>query len=323
MQQVLSLIKSFLSEMGGQIAPEAAVEESRYHLSVADPRPSQGNFFEIPDAPGRRMALQLFQAGRSNTYLIGQITTQNDVRPVHYASVASAILHRADGRLAPYTRPLTADLLLLDLADLDEGEIIERYRQGIEIIDTKPQTSSYKDRRLAAVRESARVQREMQEEGLISCNEQREKGIVIVIDGPLGQINGTLKMPGVVGIVPGDPEVLTGGNSVLACPYKGRTALDLSKKPAVFYMRLRDSYGKNPDFGLLRVELGQTSDGKAPDEQWATDIASLLFRERLPVDPGNEDWDKNIFALQNAAKYIDTLIPPPRVVTTYFGRSTA
>jgi len=147
--------------------------------------------------------------------------------------------------------------------------------------------------------------------------------VLIVIDGPLSQIEGADKMPGVVGVVPAEPEIIGAGNSVLGCPFKARTSLDTGSMPPVFYMRLHDPWGLNPDFGLLRVELGLTSDGKAADEQWATDVASLLIRERLPVEMHARGWDKKIFALQHAAKYIDTLIPPPRVVTTYFGRSIA
>jgi hypothetical protein len=323
MQQVLSLIKGFLVEVGGQLAPEATIEEERYHVAPAEPRPTPGEFFEIPEGPSRRMGLQLFQAGRSRTFLIGQVVTDGDVRPVHYASVASAILRRDNGRLSPFTRPLTADLVLMDLSNIDESEVVERYREGLEIIDTRPATCSYQDRRLAAIGQAARVQREMQEEGLLACNQDREPGVIIAIDGSLSQIEGAAMMPGVVGILPAEPDVLGQANTVLACPFKGRGALDLSASPASFYMRLREPWGRNPDFGLLRVELGTNPDGGPADEQWATDVASLLMKERLPVDPHSVGWDKSLFALAHAARYIDTLIPPPRVVTTYFGRSTA
>ena len=130
MQQVLSLIRGFLGEMGGQLAPEATIEEERYHLAPAEVRPSSGEFFEIADFPTKRMSLQLFQTGRSRTFLIGQIVTDGDVRPVHYASVASAVLHRDNGRLAPYTRPITADLVLIDLAGLDEARGYRAVSQG-------------------------------------------------------------------------------------------------------------------------------------------------------------------------------------------------
>jgi hypothetical protein len=322
MQQVLSLIKDFLSEVGGQLAPEATIEESRYRIASAEPRPSSGEFIQIPDRSSRHMALQLFQTGRSRTFLIGQISTDGDVRPVHYATIASAVLRRDNGRLSPFTRPLTADLVMVDLTNLDEADVIERYREGIEIIDTKPGSKSYKDRRLAAIRESARVQREMQEEGLLACEGNREPGVIIAIDGPLAKIEGALKMRGVVGVIPAEPDGLGESSAILACPYNGRSTLDTSVQPSTFYMRLRDQYGCNPDFGLLRIELALTPDGAQADEAYASDIASLLMRERLPVDPHIEGWDKSIFALRHAARYIDTLIPPPRVITTYFGRST-
>jgi hypothetical protein len=324
MQNVLSLIRAFLAEMGGQLAPEGMPEEELYHPPHAAPRMTTGKFFEIPAKPSRHMALQLFQTGRSRTFLIGKLTTENDVRPIHYASVGSAILNRHDGLLSPYTRPLTADLILLDFKGLDEDkEIIERFREGIEIIDTKPKEPGYKGQRLAAIKESARVQREMMEEGLLALHEGREPGVVVVVDGSLSEIEGAAKTPGVVGLVPADAEVLGEGTTVLECPFGARTALDLVGSPPAFYMRLRDALGYNPDFGLVRVELGLNPDGGPPDETWASDVAALLLAERFPVDLSIDGWDKSIFALLHAGRYIDTLIPPPRVVTTYFGRSTS
>ena len=323
MHQVLSTIRDFLAEIGGHVAPEATIEEDRYHVAPADPRASSAEFYEIPANPSRRLSLQLFQTGLSRTYLIGQLSDGPDIRPVHYATVACAILKRDDRQLAPFLRPLKADLVLVDLSNLDEGDVIERYNGEIEIIDTKPTSSSYMDRRLAAITHAALVKREMQEEGLLACSDHREPGILIGIDGPLSNIHGAAGMPGVIGIVPAEPEVLGPGNAVLGCPFMARSALDSTKSPPAFYLRLRDPAGRNPDFGLMRVELGLTADGGKPDETWASDVASILFKERLPVDTHSRGWDKSIFALQHAGRYIDTLIPPPRVVTTYFGRSTS
>lgn len=324
MQNVLSLIRSFLAEMGGKLAPEGSPEEELYHFSHAEPRMTSGNFFEVPKKTSRPMALQLFQTGRSRTFLIGKIVTDGDVRPVHYASVGSAILSRSDGKLSPYTRPLTADLILLDMSGLeDDTEIIERYREGIEIIDTKPSEAGYKGRRIAAIRQAARVQREMMEEGLLALEEGRETGVVVVVQGSLAGIEGATKTPGIVGLIPADADVLGEGSAVLNCPFGARSALDEVGSPPAFYLRLRDATGYNPDFGLIRVELGMNPDGGPPDEIWASDIASLLLSERFPVDPSKDGWDKSIFALLYAGRYIDTLIPPPGAVTTYFGRSTA
>jgi len=322
MQNVLPLIRGFLAEIGGRISPEATIEEEHYHLPPAEPRMAPGKFFEIPAKPSRPVGLQLFQTGRSRTFLVGKIVTENDVRPVHYASVASAILSRRDGYLSPYTRPLTADIILLDLSGLDEQDTVERYREGIEIIDTKPDEAGYKSRRLAAIREAARVQHEMMEEGLIALHEGREPGVLIVVDGSLSNIEGAAGMPGIIGLVRGDSDTLGEGSSVLECPFGARSALDQVGYPPAFYMRLRDASGYNPDFGLVRVELGLNPDGGPADETWASDVACLVLTERFPVDLSIKGWDKTIFSLLHAGKYIDTLILNPRVVTTYFGRST-
>jgi hypothetical protein len=323
MQNVLSLIRAFLAEMGGELAPEAVPEEDLYDLPPSEPRAVAGQFFQVPSKASRRTALQLFQTGRSRTFLIGKIVTEGDARPVHYASVASAILRRADGSLAPFTRPLTAHLILLDLDGLEDTEVIDRYREGIEIIDTRPEQAGYKARRLAAMRAASRVQREMMEEGLIALHEGREPGVLVVVDASLSGIEGAEDMPGVIGLVPAVADVLGGESVVLGLPFGARSALDTANSPPAFYIRMRDSSGMNPDFGLVRVELGLNPDSGRADEAWASDVASLLMAERLPIDLGAENWDKSIYALLSAAKYIDTLIPSPGVVTTYFGRSTA
>jgi hypothetical protein len=324
MQNVLSLIRGFLAEMGGNLAPEATIEEEHYQLHHAEPRMAPDNFFEIPEKTSRAMALQLFQTGISRTFMIGKIVTDNDVRPVHYASVASTILSRTDGQLAPFTRPLTADLILVDLSGLEsEKEVVERYREGIEIIDTRPADSGYSGRRIAAMNESARVQREMMEEGLLALSEDREPGVIVVVDGSLSGIEGANSTPGLIGLVPADAEILGQATKVLECPFGARSGLDQVGSPPAFYMRLRNSTGKNPDFGLIRVELGLNPDGAPADEAWASDVACLLLKERFPIDPTKADWDKSIFTLRQAGHYIDTLIPPPGVVTTYFGRSSA
>lgn len=321
MQNVLSLIRGFLGEVGANLAPEAVIEEDRYYIQRAAPRTISGQFYEIPDKPGRSMALQLFQTGKSRTFLIGKIVTDDDVRPVHYASVASVVLSRHEGSLAPYTRPLIAHLLLLDLNGLDEDEVVERYSEGIEIINTNPEEQGYKARRIAAMKKAMGVQREMMEEGLLALKEDREPGVVIVVDGSIAGIEGTAKLPGLIGLIPADAEMLGEGSTVLNCPFRARSALDDSGGIPAFYLRVRDATGMNPDFGLIRVELGLNPDGNPPDEVWASDVSSLLLKERFPVDRNAKGWDKSIFALLNAGKYIDTLIPRPGVVTTYFGRS--
>lgn len=323
MQATLSLIRGFLGEIGGQLAPEADTEELIYRVPAAEPRMASTKFFEIPSRPSGRMALRLFQTGKSRTFLIGKVEADNDARPVHYASVASGILSRTGGELTPYTRPLTADLILLDMNGLDEDEVIERYREGIEIIDTKPTEHGYLGRRIAAVKQAERVQREMMEEGLLAMNEGREEGVIVVVDGSIANIEGAARMAGVIGLVPATAEIIGESSGVLDCPFGARTALDDVEHPPSFYMRLRDPSGMNPDFGLVRIELGLKSDGGVVDENYAGDIASLLLAERFPVDLYDKDWDKSIFALHNAGKYIDTLIPSPDVVTTYFGRSTS
>jgi len=322
MQETLSLIRAFLGEMGGQLAPEKSVEEEIFRVAPAEPRMVPSQFYEIPAKPSRTMGLQLFQTGKTQTFLIGKIAIDNDVRPVHYANAASAVLSRIDRQLAPYTRPLTAHLILLDLDGLDaDSEIIERYREGIEILDTHPADTGYKTRRLAAIQQAARVRREMTEEGLITLKEGREPGVIIVLDGSLSGIEGAVNMPGVIGIVSADSDVIGGESSILECPFGARSGLDQVGSPPAFYMRLRDPVGKNPDYGLIRVELGLNPDGGKPDEIWASDIASLVFKERFPVDRSMTNWDKSIFTLKHAGKYIDTLLPSPGLVTTYFGRS--
>jgi len=324
MQETLSLIRGFLGEMGGLLAPEASIEETHFRVAAGEPRMVPGQFFEIPERASRSLGLQLFQAGVTQTFLIGKIVTDTDVRPLHYASVASAVLSRVDGRLSPYTRPLKADLILLDLNGLDDDmDVVERYREGIEIIDTSSENTDYKSRRIAALTHATRVQREMTEEGLLLLKEGREPGVVVVLDGSLSGVEDAAEMPGVIGIVPADAEIIGDNSAVLECPFGARSGLDDKGNPPAFYMRLRDAKGKNPDYGLVRVELGLNPDGDKPDEIWASDIASLVLKERFPVDPKARNWDKSIFALNQSGKYIQTLIPPPGVVTTYFGRSTA
>ncbi|MFH1677092.1 MAG: hypothetical protein ABIC40_08710, partial [bacterium] len=177
--------------------------------------------------------------------------------------------------------------------------------------------------RISAIRESARVRHEMQEEGLLNLENVRDPGVLVAIDGTLAGIDEAKKLPGLVGLVPATPDILGDNNSVLNLPFKARTAVDMSKDPPMFYMRLRDSSGLNPDFGLVRIEMTNQPDGEPVDEAWASDIASLIMQERFPVKKTIPGWDKRIYALFHAGEYINTLIPPPKVVTTYFGRSTA
>lgn len=325
MQNVLSLVKSFIAEMGGRLAPEAKVEEDIYFVPPAAIIPASSGFYEIPSKPGGHYGLQLFLSGVSRTYLVGEIHAGDDLRPVHYASVATALLHRFDGRMSPFSRPLITDLLMLDLTGFKNSEIVSRYNESIEIIDCAPKNSDtgYQGRRLKAVMESSRVQHEMQEEELLLSSGSREEGVLIVIDGSLAGIEGASKIPGAVGLVPAEASIMGSKSEVLDCPFMARSALNTKNNPASFYMRLRDHSGNNPDFGLIRVELGLKPDGSAPDEEWASDVASLLISERFPVDPNIKGWDKKIYALLHTGHYIDTLLPPASVVTTYFGRSTA
>ena len=143
------------------------------------------------------------------------------------------------------------------------------------------------------------------------CHENTDRALYV--DGSLRTSQTMLRSPVAVGVVkshatlylPGDsfPLVASLGagqrTSVLA-------ALDAAGRTRflTWYLRLRSAVGRDPFFGLIRVECGARDGDVGAVETHADEVSSWLLAERAPIAKPDARWDVMPYAIRDCEVYL-------------------
>jgi hypothetical protein len=135
----------------------------------------------------------------------------------------------------------------------------------------------------------------------------------LYVDGSLRTSNAMKRSIGVVGVVKSHATLYVSDDAlpqVTALGAGQRTsvlaALDQSGRQEFFtwYLRLRSAVGRDPFFGLIRVECGIHHADAAEAERHADRVSTWLLAERAPLAKPDARWDVMPYAIRDCEVYL-------------------
>ena len=241
--------------------------------------------------------------------------------PLLHGTAAAAIRERSiDGRMSTWraatvdhavyaSRALLGDATWSQL----ENSLIAR---GHAVRDTdddlpvpSPHPSSLLRQGLDAL---SRVRNDLERAmGELWCDAHAERPLYV--DGSVRTSHAMMRSAGVVGVVKSHatlymPDIAL--RDVMALGAGQRTtllaALDANDRPRfhTWYLRLRSALGRDPFFGLVRVETGVREGDEPMAEALADRVSAWLLAERSPVAKPDARWDVMPYAIRDCEVYL-------------------
>jgi hypothetical protein len=143
------------------------------------------------------------------------------------------------------------------------------------------------------------------------CAEHADRALYV--DGSLRTSHAMMRSAGAVGVVKSHATLYlpdTAFPLVAALGAGQRTsvlaALDGAGRTRflTWYLRLRSAVGRDPFFGLIRVECGARDGDVSGAEAHADDLSSWLLAERAPLAKPDSRWDVMPYAIRDCEVYL-------------------
>ncbi|MBI3946090.1 MAG: hypothetical protein HY321_09240 [Armatimonadetes bacterium] len=249
--------------------------------------------------------------------------------PLVYHISAAAILRRdpATGELHPWRRSPVCECVLTARDHLPgAARLAERlapFGQALEEVDEEGKTSAnallLRDR---ARSKSQSLRRKLEVDLIAEWTAAAPEGWLMV-DGPLIPLPGLTLAPRIVGVVKSfGAQYFTGAEQmrILMLPECQRTTAfqvprhssrsatmepGEGRRAYSWYVRIRDHRGREPDFGLLRLE---TPPG-IPLPEGADEVSRWLIAERAPLSSADPRWDNLLYPIHLCERYLKSLVP--------------
>jgi hypothetical protein len=320
--ETLKILRDFILSRGGEISPGVNLEEiflipdilelsSTARLLGEDSRPVA----DIPPAP-----IQYFHDGIQRTILVGNIYNGSLAVTVHYSVVASGILRLTERGFRIWDKIAVRESILVPFSLLDLAP--EPF-----FVDTGVSEPYYEKMRLQAAYTSRKLRHALEAEHLAAWHQSTGGKDWILCDGSLWHLGpDSLARPAAVGIAkefhpvffPADHQ-----QKIMNLNPGYRSPTFLFNPPgshnsplASFFLRLHSPRGKDPLFGLVRIEFPP-----GPNvEETADRIASGIYLQRYPVTYPMPKWDRLLFAFRVCAEFLAAQTPSIKVIKAFYGR---
>lgn len=330
--------KNFVQANRGELAPQAMSEEElnpgpQDDLSVqAEPLESMSGCYQVdysfPEDSGAS-EFSFFEDGRQKTIPIGYVRSSVGSRelyvPVHYFVVASVILRR-DGRcLHVWSVPRMRSGIMINKSLLNDLDICREFEdKGLYVADTQVVDGDYYSMRRAALTLAKRLRLEVENELIDAWQTSHDSGEgFLVVDGTLMNLRNERNVERCIGVSKSFGsryfDVLD-HNRILQMPqfYRSWTfrfhAQDEDDDPRMggrdrvsWYLRLRELPQKDPEFGLIRVEISTHHSNRA--SELADRFSRSLISERLPTAYPAPRWDNHLYPVQACENYLSSIMP--------------
>ena len=77
---------------------------------------------------------------------------------------------------------------------------------------------------------------------------------------------------------------------------------------ASWYLRLRDAVGRDPLWGLVRVEIAQPSAGDRPIGDRADEVSRWVLAETAPLALPDARWDKMVYGVRDCEEFLRAIV---------------
>jgi len=246
--------------------------------------------------------------------------------PIVFGRVAAVVRQRVLRRMITWKRPETRSRLYVPRGLVPASLWTRIVARGFDPVDTTdadvtessdwPQVDAHPfaiaQRALDAVkRERESAERKLAEDWVTIRSEP------VFIDGSIATSDRVSVAPNAVGVIKSHRTLYVSGpamrvvqslplnhrSSVLRVVAYHRTAV------ASWYLRIRDCAGRDPMWGLLRVETAMPDRGASP--QQVADHANLVSRwilaEMMPLSLPDSRWDKMVYGIHDCEEFLKAL----------------
>lgn len=269
----------------------------------------EGSFEARTPGSEPRVAFEAFLDGTQRTRTVAYAGTI----PIVLGEVAAIVRARIDRRLVAWGELRRRDALYAPAAVLPAG-VLHGLAETLPLEDTSPRIGpdepapthpmAWAERAHQYVQHAReRVERQCAEAWIEARSEP------LLIDGGISGSEALARSTSAIGVVKTHRTLYVSGaalQTVFTLPAGQRTPvfrIRSSTRPAVlsWYLRLRDATGRDPVWGLVRLEVADTEEritGRADD------VSGWLLAERTPIGLPGHRWDRMVYGVYGVEEYL-------------------
>jgi hypothetical protein len=262
----------------------------------------------VPGSPVARFAAFLdgTQASRVLQYIGGV--------PLVHGTVAAVVRARRERRMHTWREPLVSRGLYVPRSLLPTETQAALADAGIEVFDTAANRDldsihpfAIQEAALQSVqRHRSALERELAE-AWIGAGEGE-----LFVDGGISESAAVATSPLAVGVVKSHQQLYVHGDDlpvVLGLRHAERSSVTVvtprtRTRVASWYLRLRDSGGRDPLWGLVRVEIAVPAGKTADVTRRADEVSRWVLAEALPIALPDGRWDKMVYGIRDCEEFL-------------------
>jgi hypothetical protein len=262
----------------------------------------------VPGDPVARFAAFLdgTQASRVLQYIGGV--------PLVHGTVAAVVRARDDRRMRTWREPLVSRGLYVPRSLIPSGTQAALADAGIEVFDTAANRDldsihpfAIQEAALQSVqRHRSALEKELAE-AWIAAGEGE-----LFVDGGISESAAVATSPLAVGVVKSHQQLYVHGDDlpvVLGLRHAERSSVTVvtprtRTRVASWYLRLRDSGGRDPLWGLVRVEMAVPAGRTADVTRRADEVSRWVLAEALPIALPDGRWDKMVYGIRDCEEFL-------------------
>ena len=237
--------------------------------------------------------------------------------PIVYGTVAAVVRHRINKRMRTWDAPRVRHRLYAPLSLLSKPWRRALESAAVPVVDTlarreleSPHPFALQDAAIHSVQDDRELaERELAE---LWCA-RAEATDALFIDGSITAGERVATAESVVGVVKSHRTLYAEG-AALRCVLRLRrgertSALRITsprRTPvASWYLRLRDATGRDPLWGLVRVEVAQTpTESPRSLAERANEVSRWVLAEALPLAVPDARWDKMMYGIRDCEEFL-------------------
>ena len=334
----LARIKDFLLENGGVLAPGAVLEEEAYipeEIERTEETTNVEPVSSIAVSSDLSSELRFFEDGIQRTLYVGHLVANGYHIPVHYCTVAAAILERTDRHFHLADNLFVKrELLLVSRANVPDQSSLDALGDfGIEVIDTEVAGRNFNELCRKAQNKSKSERLAVESKLVERWAEHYNGNSFLLVDGTVMNLRSDRAVSRCVGV---SKQVLE--RHFALQNHKRVYNLKFGERSWVFrfnsedddprlgardrlswYLRIRDTTGRHPEFGLLRCEVSTAHVKRAT--KIADRLSASLMAERYPIAFPDARWDRLLYPIRQCEQYLRSRCRPLSSVQAAFGRT--
>jgi hypothetical protein len=234
--------------------------------------------------------------------------------PIVHGAAAAVVRERRERRMTTWSAPLVRRRLYAPMELLPARVRAALHESGAEVLDTLERREldsihpfALQEAALQAVqRDREALERELAEAWVGARAE------ALLMDGGISDSERVARSAGVVGVVKSHRALHVHGDdlatvlrleagersSVVRVTPRRRTPV------ASWYLRIRASAGRDPLWGLVRVEIAEPSGSARAVAARADEVSRWVLAEALPLAIPDGRWDKMVYGIRDCEEFL-------------------